>query len=262
VFAAAALTATGLVAAMLPATATALAADGTNPVAAISSSAGSLNPAAGEASPSTSADPTASADPSPTDVVTPSPSASSGGGGNPLAGLPIPIPSGNPLTGLTDCLSKAGSNPTAYAACLAAAGSGLPGADSPQGKAVVLFLACVQKSVTDRSAAEGEKCGTALFSGLGIPGADCLDPTLQPILTALDTLLGGDPSKLQGALQDLPNTLPGQLSELPNCLNPSTSSAPPSATPTPTTGGGGGISSSPTDPTEAVPVVANPTFTG
>jgi hypothetical protein len=115
--------------------------------------------------------------------------------------------------------------------------------------------------VTDKSAAEGEKCGSTFLGALGIPGADCLDPVLQPLLTAVDSLLGGDPTKLVAAIQGLPNTLPAQLAALPTCLSPASStSSSPSPSPVVQTTSASGAAT--TDPTTAVPVSATPTFTG
>jgi hypothetical protein len=244
--------------------------DATNPITAlVPTTDDSASPGA-----TTTPDPTdtqtaapADATATPTDTATPTPSATSSA---PAAG--------NPVTDLATCLATAGLDPTAAQKCLTDAASGLQsllptggtggggGAPDPT-TALTTFFTCAQGALTSMSTAAGEKCGTDLFTALGIAQAKCLDPTLQPLLTAIDGLIGGDPSKLETELTDLPNTLPGQLETLPDCLQGTTSATPtPSASVSPsasastgtTTNSGGAVS----DPTDPIAVAAEPTFTG
>jgi hypothetical protein len=255
--------ATSLVAVAVPA----FAAGSPDPTGVISTIQNGLDPSA-TPTPDASGTPpvvdsSAPASASPSASATPTPTASTSG------------PAGNPVTDLATCLAAAGLNPTAAQKCFTDAVSGLQG-QLPSGgtggapdptTALTTFFACAQTALTAKSTAAGEKCGTDLFAALGISQAKCLDPTLQPLLSAIDGLLGGDPAKLQAEVTNLPNTLPGQLQALPNCLQ---GTSDPTATPTPTptpsvstgTGTSGASGAATSDPIAAVAVAATPNFTG
>jgi hypothetical protein len=240
---AAVLMATSLVAVAVPA----YAGSSTDPGSAVT---GAVTPGSTSSDASPSPSPSPSTDTSSASSKTASTNADST---NPLAALTPPA----------SCTQAFGGDPTKIQQCLTdAAGALGGGSPPPQAAALQTFFTCAQAALVSQSAAAGEKCGTDLFTALGIPGADCLDPTLQPILKALDALLKNqDPSQLQTVLEGLGTTLPAQLQQLPACLNPTPSD---SATPTPTPVESTTAASAPatSDPTTAIPVSATPTFTG
>ncbi len=238
-------------------------------VPAYAETAASPSPAATPAAASSAqADPAASPSPAASPTPTPTPSSTAAakksagsplaigaaGSGNPLSALPIPIPlpsgGADQLTALLDQLQSLGGGPSAIP---------IPGLDT--------LTTCVQdelgKSTPDGAAVEG--CFSGFFKTLsGMPQATCLDPLLQGLIGSVQSLIVEQkPDKLVAFLTALPDT----LQAIPTCLTPSTGAS----------SGGGGATESPTpsevattsaseaatsDPTEAVPVVAAPTFTG
>jgi hypothetical protein len=125
------------------------------------------------------------------------------------------------------------------------------------------LAACVQtelsKSPPDGAALEG--CFSTFGKAVtGAPQATCLDTILQGTATGVENLLTKqDPSALEAELTGLQN----QLTGLATCLQgtPAGGSSPSAPATTGTTTSSGGATT-PTDPTEAVPVAATPTFTG
>ena len=122
----------------------------------------------------------------------------------------------------------------------------------------------LKKGPPDGATIEG--CFTSFFKTLsGMPQATCLDPLLQGLISSVQSLIVEQkPDKLVAFLTDLPNT----LQAIPGCLNPApspsaTETSAPAVADTPTevaTTSAGEAATS--NPAEAVPVVASPTFTG
>ena len=123
------------------------------------------------------------------------------------------------------------------------------------------LAACVQAQLTktppDGAAIEG--CFSTFAKALtGAPQATCLDPILQGTITAVQDLVENqNPTPLQNELTGLQN----QLTTLASCLQ-GTASTPVTTTGTTTSSGGATTPATTTDPAEAVPVSATPTFTG
>jgi hypothetical protein len=173
-----------------------------------------------------------------------------GAGSNPLAILTCVTPSGgtNPLTGLVTQLQGL------------AGGGGAPGL-SPAPFEVL--AACVQSNLTATppDGTKLEACFSTFAKSLtGAPQATCLDPILQGVIGAVQDLVEKqNPAPLQGELTGLQ----GQLTTLASCLQGApagtSSTSAPASTGTTTSSGG---ATTPSDPTEAVPVAATPTFTG
>jgi hypothetical protein len=213
-------------------------------------------------SPSPSATPTAAG--SPAAKAAPAASSSSASAGSKAA--TSGIAAANPLAGLTNpppsCTAALGGDPTKLQTCLtdAATAAGLPTPPAQLG-ALTTFLTCAAGVKTTLA---GEACAEALFKALGIPDSDCLNPALNPLLAAIDKLITNqDPSGLQEELTNLPTTLPDELTQVAACLTPTDTTTPtptPSATPSAGTSEGSGAATS--DPIAAVPVVAEPNFTG
>jgi hypothetical protein len=232
------------------------------------SSSSSTNPISTLAeSPSPSATPSPSDTPAASDTpgakASPSATSSSTAAGSKAATSGI---AANPLAGLTDppasCTAALGGDPTKLQTCLtdAATAAGLPTPPAQLG-ALTTFLTCAAGVKTTLA---GEACAEALFKALGIPDSDCLNPALNPLLAAIDKLITNqDPSGLQEELTNLPTTLPDELTQVAACLTPTDTTTPtptPSATPSAGTSEGSGAATS--DPIAAVPVVAEPNFTG
>ena len=196
---------------------------------------------------STSASPSPSASASSTDPA----SCIQSAGTNPLAILTCVTPAGgtNPLTGLITQLQGL------------AGGGGVPGlSPAPFTALASCVQAALAKTPPDGTKIEG--CFSSFGSAIsGAPQSTCLDPLLQGAIGAVQDLVEKqDPAPLQALLTGLPAT----LTTLASCLQGTATSTSPSPSATASTGTTteSGGATTPTDPTEAVPVAANPTFTG
>ncbi len=236
---AAALMASSLIAVSVPAAFADTPADPTGVTDALAS----VSPAdTSTASPSPSVTPSATASPSPSASSSSSSGSGLGLGALPVA-LPIPLPTGG-AAGIQQLVAALNGVTSQVP---------IPGLSS--------LSSCVGDELAKGPAADGatiEGCFSSFFETLtGAPQSTCLDPVIQGLISSLqDLLVQQKPDTLVAYLQDLPN----KLQALPACLNPAPSESP---TPTPTTteSSGGAATEAPTT-TDAVPVVATPTFTG
>lgn len=202
------------------------------------------------------------ADPSTSASATPSPSASASASTDPAS-----------------CISSAGTNPLAILTCVTPTGGtdpltglitqlqGLASSGGAGGLPVAPFqtlATCVQGQLTAGTpdGAKIEACFSSFAAALtGASQSTCLDPILQGTITAVQDLVQNqDPAPLQAEL----TSLQAQATELAACLQgtATTTSPSPSATVSTGTTTQSGGATTPSDPTEAVPVAADPTFTG
>jgi hypothetical protein len=169
----------------------------------------------------------------------------------------------NPLAALTCLSSSSGGNPLTGVISQITSLAGSGGAPGLPTAPLQALAGCVQTNLAavPPDGTKLEACFSTFGEAVtGAPQAKCLDPLLDGAIGAIQNLLlKQDPAALEAFLLGAQGT----ITNLAACLTGAATTSPsPTATVSTGTTTQSGGATTPTDPTEAVPVAANPTFTG